>query len=357
MLHPTQVPNCENTLLNVMAFQEHLLQFACVRAAFTQAEVEAAFGKEVSDWLYADHRLIEPIVEFAGRPPADKAAVLAAFQHDRAYPIGKDDSTFRFQLTGNAEPAIKKWLVRFFERLEGSGFPAFLCGGATNFRKEDWVASYLRSNAGRRACTCAVCEGTMKDGKTIEHYFPKSLYPVLSVHPHNLLPLCKQCNNVYKRDLDPLDGRPITHVFLPYHRPVRTSARLTFTAGKKAKERITLDPLAHTIETSSQVEALAALFHIPEQWQTNVDEICEIAWSRIRERVEIAHEDGVEVDDVKLIELIDNTCRRMEKDWGTFHFYFPATEWLRWARHNRFNVLRDELLASVQAVSPVLAPA
>lgn len=42
---------------------------------------------------------------------------------------------------------------------------------------------------------CPACLGTMTlRTAEIDHYFPKSKFPVLSIHPLNLVPLCHECN-------------------------------------------------------------------------------------------------------------------------------------------------------------------
>lgn len=43
---------------------------------------------------------------------------------------------------------------------------------------------------------CPYCG--INEPKTLDHYIPKELYPEFSILPLNLIPICNQCNSVYK---------------------------------------------------------------------------------------------------------------------------------------------------------------
>ena len=40
---------------------------------------------------------------------------------------------------------------------------------------------------------CPYCAG-IGSARTLDHYLPKAKFPALSVHPHNLIPACRDCN-------------------------------------------------------------------------------------------------------------------------------------------------------------------
>ncbi|TAK35598.1 MAG: hypothetical protein EPO30_11840, partial [Lysobacteraceae bacterium] len=232
MLHPTNLPDCEPILQQLLDFQERLLEYACQHNDIIQAELEAEFGKDITDWLFANKAcVLQSLIPFSRQPQPDKGTVLADFRHDRRYPAGKDDPTFLFTLRVDNTPSparkfAKEWLVGYYKQFaEKDGFPAFILPGVFIglFNKQHWWQGFLAKNPKRYVCS--VCDGTMNHGVTIEHYFPKAVYPTMSLHPHDLLPLCDKCNND-KGDNDLLAGGNITLLFLPYHRHVRDSARL-----------------------------------------------------------------------------------------------------------------------------------
>ena len=60
---------------------------------------------------------------------------------------------------------------------------------------------------------CPVCVGeilfTQGEGEN-DHYFPRSKFPTLTLHPCNLLPICPNCN-----------GPSFKHEKIPSRRPTR----------------------------------------------------------------------------------------------------------------------------------------
>lgn len=57
---------------------------------------------------------------------------------------------------------------------------------------------------------CPYCAG-IGTARTLDHYLPKAKFPGLSVHPHNLVPACRDCNT------DAGVGFPITQNLQPIH--------------------------------------------------------------------------------------------------------------------------------------------
>ena len=51
----------------------------------------------------------------------------------------------------------------------------------------------------------------------LDHYFCKSIYPLIAANMHNLVPMCSECNQTYKREEKiALDGVNRVPVFYPY---------------------------------------------------------------------------------------------------------------------------------------------
>jgi hypothetical protein len=57
---------------------------------------------------------------------------------------------------------------------------------------------------------CGYCDGNLgdlterKSANDIDHFFPKTDYPHLSIHPYNLYPACKPCNETWKLANNPV---------------------------------------------------------------------------------------------------------------------------------------------------------
>lgn len=354
MLHPTVLPKCEAELNAAGQFLVKLFKHACRNSPVTLTSLQGEFGNALGNWLYTGKcrsYIYDPLVVFSMQPVNDRTRVLADLLHDlRRYPAARGNPAFRFRLRGDnpgaATLAAKQLLVGTYKQFAASGFYTAITPGSTrDFNKDQWWNSgYLGANP--RRIMCAVCDGTMKDGVTAEHYFPKSLYPALSVSRHNLLPLCKECNNVYKKDLDPLDGRSVTSIFLPYYRFVRDAVCIQFAVLPSGVEEATLRPITADPDVPNQLKSLSDLFGIPAQWNKNMHEVAAIAKRALTDYIEYLKDDGRTISDkAALVAAIDRTIGRMQKDWGSFHYYYPATEWLRWAKVNKLDSLFAELAA------------
>lgn len=350
MLHPTNLPDCESILQRLLDFQERLLEYACKHTDILQPDLELTFGKELADWLYVNRQLmLDPLKRFAKLPQIEKDAVLTAYRHDRQYPAGKDDPTFTFLLRvdGTSPQAckdVKDWLVGSYKQFaEKIGFhPGCWAGAGTeHFHKRHWHQSYLERNPKQH--TCVACDSTLNQGRTVEHYFPKAKYPVLSVHPHNLIPLCGKCNHD-KGEKDVLGGAAITEVFLPYHRFFSPVAHLAFSSMPSGIEEVALKPSSPAPEIPKQIARFSDLFGLPKRWQDNFHEIQEIAKQQLRTHMRAWRDAGKTVDKATLPSLIEKTCEYMKEDWGQFNYFYPATEWLNWAKDNKFESLCAELL-------------
>ena len=351
MLHPTKLPACSPILECILDFQEHLLSFACSHTAPTQVDLVAEFGLEVSNWLFNNHQLVydslKPFMRDLSK--SDKEAVLAQFRHDRNFPISRDDPTFSFELVTDATSPqylthVRKWLNGFYEQLGRSGYHPNICGhGTVTFRETDWWNGYYQENPKR--LTCAICDASLNSGgRTIEHYLPKSQYPSLSIHPDNLVPLCKTCNRDMKRDKDPLAGRSFCQIYLPYYRDIRSETKLEFNRNPDGSYSVKLIPITNDPNINARLTSLTQLFDIPKRWNWVIAEASEIAFSQLRSYLQAVKDSGKKIDEETLRNCIDRTCKSMEMDWGRLQYRYLATEWLRWSGQNEFTLLAGELM-------------
>ncbi|HMN14845.1 MAG TPA: hypothetical protein PKD55_21210, partial [Bellilinea sp.] len=193
MLHPTQLPDCAIFLNRILDFQEHLLELGCDRASLTPDDLRDALGEEAFKWLQSTRdtrKLFEPIYAFSRLPQEEKDVILADFRHDRQYTDHLEDASFQFHLLGDVDDQnrqrIKVWLINFYEQFaKSAGIDGTLLRHTSAVGKIEWWQAYHTKNGGR--LTCSVCDGSMNHGMTAEHYLPKSKYPALAIHPHNLL--------------------------------------------------------------------------------------------------------------------------------------------------------------------------
>lgn len=57
----------------------------------------------------------------------------------------------------------------------------------------DLRAQIIEANHGEVVLNCPICE--LREGKDLDHYVPRQLFPEFSVHAYNLIPTCHECNN------------------------------------------------------------------------------------------------------------------------------------------------------------------
>jgi hypothetical protein len=348
MLHQANPPACSPEMECILDLQEKLLDFGCRHDAFLMDDLVAEFGQILADWLYENHvRVLDSLKAFMRlAPEPQKRQILEQFKHDRLFGLLTDDPSFKFALmktdaSQNYIKEISRWLIGFYNQLETSGFHPYVCGHKdSGFTKKTWWEGYRFANPG--TSTCSVCDGSLNaGGESIDHFFPKSQYPALSIHPVNLLPLCKRCNNDVKKEKDPLATSTITEVFLPYRRYVRPEVTLSFSDNGQGGYAVCLTPKTDDPLSKKRVENFEYLFDISNRWSKALGEISEIAISRARQYIEVVQESGQPISPKTVPAYIDALCTKMERSWGKTHYEYLATEWLRWAKAHKPALLQS----------------
>lgn len=101
---------------------------------------------------------------------------------------------------------LKEKIINKFDNLSCKSKEFKMRFGNLSF-KEAFIKNYYRYTKQPRCCFCGqILEKDINDEgeeyiiADIEHIFPKSLFPQFALHPKNLAPCCKECNQVIKRD-------------------------------------------------------------------------------------------------------------------------------------------------------------
>ena len=321
---------------------ERLLAFVETHNAILTADLQSEFGVEIAKWLTDnDVRVLEKLKEICRtKSVADKQVILSDFRHDREFTAHLNDPTFQFQTRPAKTDPLRTWLVKFYEQLKNTGFHPLICGHhPTDFRDIHWWELFNKENPKRTMCV--TCDGMMINRKTIEHYLPKSEYPALSIHPSNLVPMCDKCNNGKDND-DPLNGRNITEIFLPYRDIISQVIDLDFSSTVGGAEIITIRPTGSAPQLTTQVSHYSTVYQIPKRWNDGLNEIASLAIVRLKERLRVLRDEGIPVDRAKFYSVIQRTVVQMEEDWGSYPYCYPATKWLLWAKDNKFDILCTE---------------
>ena len=132
--------------------------------------------------------------------------IYEAVKHDMEFMDKKAWEKGKFNLESDQLPeAAQKILRDFF----GYFYDVVLC--TTHFRLEgmsrpfysrkELAKDYFKGKNEKIRRICPVCLQPVTNGETdedVEHYFPKSKYPCLSLHPYNLYFCCTTCNYPFK---------------------------------------------------------------------------------------------------------------------------------------------------------------
>ncbi|MBE7467624.1 MAG: hypothetical protein HS114_00595 [Anaerolineales bacterium] len=262
--------------------------------------------------------------------------------------------------------SLREYFETIYEGLGNGGIVAKIFKDRDkNYSRQDFFEAFTQANP--KLFVCPICDAsgfrTISGGhyySDIEHYLPKSIYPHLAIHPYNLIPVCKLCNQAIKRDEDPF--RPeedstvryaLGDIFLPYRKRVMSREAILKIdwLGSKAESDLTDEDyvwrkgqkgarksgrfLAQArTEDKNPLQAHFKLFNriysIPGRWEEQIDEIGDHLFRRIRQ---------VFADDVLIDPAILNSKERVinkinwllvltEEVQGQDIYTYPIMWWL-----------------------------
>ena len=281
-------------------------------------------GTEIANWLYASKERREPFLRFmpiygddfiqekqmrlewVEQMQVQINALLNNEKHIIMHKLYDKENKVNWQDAGAL------FLIQFYDSLHSkTSFPASFFSDAKAFGRQDFLRAFLEKN--HSLYICAICDEvgyyTVARGSIrtdIEHYFPKSIYPHLAIHPYNLIPICGRCNSIHG-DKDPFDeikstNRLLGDVFLSYrgiHLSKTTYMDFTLKEdsitedGEKLKftfaqvEGLKLRPqYAENKDLQVLITLLKEMYDIPGRWQSQTDwtnKVGETLFRRLRQ--------------------------------------------------------------------------
>ena len=183
------------------------------------------------------------------------------------------------------------------------GFPDYMFMHApiaeASYSRWDFINGFLAANDA--LYLCAICDATAfrtrvdsRAHTSIEHFFPKSIYPHLAIHPYNLIPICTHCNSIKSDDdLMQLCGATlgIQELLLPYQSQqpglsqmayVEVSVRTAQVAGSHPLE-IKFKSASAIASSASLIGHFKTLYGVEERWNNQLDQIEEQVFRRIQQ--------------------------------------------------------------------------
>jgi hypothetical protein len=100
----------------------------------------------------------------------------------------------------------------------------------------------------------------------LDHFYPRSKYPIFGVSFYNLIPSCWQCNTSFKRDKDP-EEENLLH---PYKEGFSNDARFKYVPGSVEKTLLEIRPTPCP-KRNAKLSGSSSLFEIEEVYKVHSD--------------------------------------------------------------------------------------
>ena len=247
-------------------------------------------AEDIARWICSSRR-IELLQCFASGPAEAKCLLSQRWREEacrffRCQPVGNFEP-FNLKNADNWQIAGANFLQSFYDSLRQTGFPAYLFhrADAKKFAAQDYFIEFKNFNG--NLFICPSCDetkfSTAARGNlrfTIDHYLPRSVYPHLSIHPYNLIPVCPACNFWVKNQYDPLNGfstrRNIEDIWLPYRDnglSEKTYLEIRIGPNHMQAEFLEIRPKPNEEIRRYSIETLRDVYCLPERWSKCKHEI------------------------------------------------------------------------------------
>jgi hypothetical protein len=243
-------------------------------------------------WLWRHWGTIRnPLITLLAIPLLNKQAVLTSYDFDTVLFPGSDRSrcfanqTFSMSsLDGRFAPAlvyVNEILGNFYTDIltADNGIPGNVINEVSPLTRQSVLQAYL--NEQDEIYVCPGCDGNPPEVdadrrvyEDVDHYFPKSIYPFLSVHPQNLTPLCSHCNQRFKGQKDPLELDDGTFISLseachPYLHNVREEVSIRF---ERRDNELHLKLVATDNCHENRLRSIKYLIQLESRWDGDLQE-------------------------------------------------------------------------------------
>lgn len=280
--------------------------------------------------------------------PVDRRQALAeAVAHDMAFHQAASPSSFYFMtplLDKEEQDILSNFFSYFYRPAFDRATPPQLNGHDCPATRKELRRDYFQLNP-TLEYVCPVCLQRKYDAgeeDDLDHHFPQKHYPVLSVHPWNLMFICKDCNMRYKGFRDPLAqggqtaGKPLDAVFRPYQDTVKDHAALTFQwVDAKSADQVKLLPAQGGTGEAEKLEGFDRLFHLEERWTHGLKHLYNCLRRRYSGR-------GLSKDELR--RKLEEKCQDLQWELDAAPEQFLEAEYTAWLCEERL----DDFYKSLQ---------
>lgn len=303
MIHQVKISNkiieYHKTIINLQLL---LLRLAVQEPDITALTVKDTINNhyssnvdEITKWVVGKEKtLFEPLVKFAKHSDEDeKREFVDSLEADIQLLFIPRPGRLQAEFNTPWQIVIGNFMGHFY-KLFGEGFPDYFFTTGLSYSRQDFISSFIEENDG--LYLCAVCDTVAYRASVehhtytnIDHYFPKSRYPHLAIHPHNLVPICTLCNSWFKRDDDPLSEiKNIQELILPYGNQPGLSEQAILHFQKRA---LSNDRSKHPLEilfkrtasfsSETFISSFEKLYQIQARWNEDLEQLDQHVFRRI----------------------------------------------------------------------------
>lgn len=279
MFLPVKRADCTDVLNRLMHAIQRILEYS-VQSLFQPLDFQALsdlVGPEFAP-LFSYSKIRSAIEGIFQLSYLEKLEICNAFVNDAAFDQHINDNAYCLSdLSEGGAKALKSLFDPLYD-VVGNGFPPASSTPQFSIRLLRHRYAAVNHRQGR---VCPVCVGeilfTKGEGQN-DHYFPRSKFPTLTLHPYNLLPTCPNCNGPsFKHEKSPVDEIDVgpgelQTVFLPYLRPAKPE--VTLGVGENCNIIIVPSPEASKY-TPQRIKNMDRLYKLEDRWSGVLSNVCD----------------------------------------------------------------------------------
>ena len=293
MLHKQQLPDAEYRDLRhvyyvMIRFLLWLLRKANDIHLDDKADCEQKFGKPLGRWFYSRiwqkqkqtsfGKNVVNLLVLTQSDPAQAAIAAGYLLNDIRFYKNWDKPGYglKYPLLSNEwKIAIHDVCIPFYENwFSGDAFKKAVFSVKADVMNRTRLMQAFRSNS---VGVCGYCDGELgnvgssKEANDCEHFFPKSEFPHLCIHPRNLYVSCKGCNETWKLNIAPMGSADTDGLKNTYHPEYRPGAECIKVFVQEKNDR-SYDLRLKDEEMPKRVETLEASLDLSARWSNDVNE-------------------------------------------------------------------------------------
>jgi hypothetical protein len=318
------------------------------------------FGVPFGDWLWA--RIRKPatrtcfgsaVMALAAKvqaAPALATLVADAIASDSAFDARWDVAGNELQFPRTHPEwldAIKGVAIPFYDWLAGDGFQAEPFGLANGSLCRSTVMRTFRAQSHG---VCGYCDGPLGEvGSQLEandcdHFFPKSRWPHLAIHPANLFSACKGCNSTWKGAGAPMgeaDAAGLNGSYHPMLRPGGKTILVHAAASTGSARQISIsitDPVV-----PRRAETLVETLDLASRWTNSVNEKLDQGVSILVAKTARDRGRGWQADEASVLQVIEDDIAWASAQIGREERSIRHVAALQYLKHDLLHEIVAEL--------------